>query len=114
MPGAVSFTVMASVPAEQLQGQTPTERSDLWSLAVVVYEMLTGAYPFGAGDFRAQLLQGRFIPTRDYVPSAPQAWDRFFACALASDPVRHPLSAAAFLSAFEQDVLGSATASARK
>ncbi len=36
---------------EQLKGETVDVRADVYSLAVVTYEMLTGRLPFGSGSF---------------------------------------------------------------
>jgi hypothetical protein len=105
-PGAVVGTPHYISP-EQLRGEAPTERWDLWALAVVAYEMLTGAYPFAtaSGDWRQNLLSARVIPTRIHVPDAGDSWDRFFANALAPDSDRRPISAARFLSAFHREIV---------
>jgi eukaryotic-like serine/threonine-protein kinase len=58
---------------EQAQGQRVDLRSDLWSLGVVFYEMLTGTFPFG-GDTLADILRahalGVVIPPSRRAPGA--------------------------------------------
>ena len=110
-PGVVVGTPHYVSP-EQLRGEQPTERWDLWSLAVVAYEMLTGAYPFAtaSGDWRQSVLSARVIPTRIHVSDAPESWDRFFSEALAGDPAKRPASAAALLAAFRSATQPAATA----
>lgn len=51
------------IPPEQLRGESPAERWDLWAVAVVAYEMLTGAFPFAtaSGDWRRNLLSARLL-----------------------------------------------------
>jgi serine/threonine-protein kinase len=56
--GAVVGTLMFMSP-EQLAGSTLDRRSDLYSLTLVVFQMLTGALPFG-GDTPEQVIYGRF------------------------------------------------------
>ena len=53
---------------EQARGQSVDGRSDLYSLGVVVYEMLTGRLPFDAGDALAVV----FAHVNDPVPELPR------------------------------------------
>ncbi len=54
--GAVSGTLHYLSP-EQVQGQPPGQQSDIYSLGVVFYEMITGTVPF-AGETLLDILRG--------------------------------------------------------
>ncbi|HEY9898328.1 MAG TPA: protein kinase [Pantanalinema sp.] len=51
---------------EVLQGLAADPRSDVFSLAVVLYELLTGRYPYGP-----EVLMGRFAPSESETMLAP-------------------------------------------
>ena len=83
---------------EQLRGDVPSASWDLWALAVVAYEMLTGKYPFASGtvaEWQVNVAAGRFMQL------TPASWQDFFSHALACDQQERPRAAAAFLSSLE-------------
>jgi len=93
---------------EQLNAQPVEPSWDLWSLSVVAYEMLTGAFPFAGEsslDLHRAMLAGNFTPLSTYLPSAPPSWQEFFTRALAVDSSLRPSSASAFLSFLEKSIV---------
>jgi serine/threonine-protein kinase len=89
---------------EQLRGESPEPSWDLWALALVVHEMLTGYHPFAS---LAIGLTGAGIPTaqpmaiRDSEP-VPVAWQQSFARWLAIESAGRPASAGALFAELEQ------------
>ncbi len=94
-PGALLGTPRYMSP-EQWLGQQPQAAWDLWALAVVAYEMLTGTHPFGDKS-PAEWLGGGpaacFTPVTAHVPQAPQVWQELFERTFARDVARRPQSA---------------------
>jgi eukaryotic-like serine/threonine-protein kinase len=79
----------AYLSPEQIQGQRQDGRSDLFSLGVVLYEMITGVRPFAGnslGDVCAQILTEDPVPPSRLNPALPAAFDRIVARCLAKDP----------------------------
>ena len=86
----------AYMAPEQLRGQVPDARTDVFSLGVIAYEMLTGRLPFGRGSLAEVILaQGRGIPA-DGVDGLPPSLARAVRSALEQDPDRRPPSPQAF------------------
>jgi serine/threonine-protein kinase len=87
---------------EQLQGRPVTGRSDLFSLAVTLYQMLTGQLPFRADSMPTLMLKiahEPHPPIRTLRPGLPAGLDEFFDRALAKDPAARFESGAAFAQA---------------
>ncbi len=84
---------------EQAQGRLSDERSDLYSVGVVLYEMLTGRVPFqGESPVAVALkhVQEEPVPPSHINPRVPPGLDQVVARALAKDPSRRYQSAAEF------------------
>jgi serine/threonine protein kinase len=79
----------AYLSPEQIEGRKQDGRSDLFSLGVVLYEMITGMRPFAGdslGEVCAQILTAKTVPPSKLNPSVPAALDRIVARCLAKNP----------------------------
>ncbi len=89
-PGRILGTVAYMSP-EQAQGKQVDQRSDIFSLGVVLYEMATGRRPF-QGETHADLLASILRDTPPTVvelnPALPRHLGRIVAHCLARDPKR--------------------------
>ncbi len=95
--------------AEQVQGNDLDGRSDLYSVGVSLYEMVTGTRPFqGKSDFDIMVAQLQQVPTApmQMMPNLPKALNDIIMISLEKDPAKRFQSAEAFAAA-----LGSITGS---
>ena len=89
---------------EQLTGENPAVSWDLWAIAVVAYEALTGALPFPAHsseDWRRAVLYGSFTPLTEHMPNVSRRAQELFAHSFASDRTTRAQSAAEFFRRLE-------------
>ena len=84
---------------EQIQGRRGDERADVYSMGVILYEMLTGAPPFAATNLYAAMqdkMHHQATPPRQLRPEIPVGLEQVVLRALARDPSGRPSSAAQF------------------
>ena len=90
---------------EALAGCAPRPSFDLWALALVLYEVVAGRYPFAGGDRRAVLaaVERADVPdVREYRPTCSAGLAALLRDALSRDIMRRPASAAALRTALQQ------------
>jgi eukaryotic-like serine/threonine-protein kinase len=103
--GAMAPGTGAYMSPEAVRGEKQDPRSDLYSAAIVLYEMLTGLTPFDRPErsemmVRAAQLDEPPPPVTSLVPTAPPVVDLLMARALAKEPALRFGSAIEFGEAF--------------
>ena len=95
--GQISGTPLYMAP-EILAGGEPTPSSDLYSVGVLLYFLVSGKFPLET-DSLEDLLEahekGAAVPLRDVCPSVPQTYASIVERCLDRDPNRRPASAGA-------------------
>ncbi len=87
-PGMIMGTVQY-MPPEQTRGKATDERSDIWSLGCVLYEMLAGKAPFSGetiADLIAEIVKGHPVPLGKLVTNIPERLEEIVAKTLEKDP----------------------------
>ena len=94
----------AYMPPEQLRGDGASVASDVYSLGVVAFEMLTGRLPF-EGDSSLAIALRRFggeAPSpRTFRVDVPRRWAMAIGCCLAENPNQRPETPRQFLEVLE-------------
>jgi Tol biopolymer transport system component/serine/threonine protein kinase len=86
-PGMVMGTVAYMSP-EQARGLEIDARTDIWSLGVVLYEMVTGRIPFAgatSSDVIVSILDREPLPLSRHLPDVPAELQRIVSKALRKD-----------------------------
>ncbi len=81
--GTVSY-----MSPEQLQGREVDKQTDIWSLGVVLYEMIVGRLPFRGGQDTAviySIINEKPEPLRKILPETPAALEQIVYKAMAKD-----------------------------
>ncbi len=87
VPGTVMGTIAYMSP-EQARGQTVDARTDLWSLGVILYEMIAGTRPFHgptAPVIYDAILNSPVPSVRDQNPKVPEGLERIIGRLLQKD-----------------------------
>lgn len=95
MTGSLVLGTADYMSPEQASGQAVGPRSDLYSLGIVLYEMLTGRAPRSSGAATGSKTEGP--RPGSVVPEVPATLDALVARLLAEDPAGRPRSATALL-----------------
>lgn len=97
---------------EQVRGDKVDGRTDVFSLGVVMYILLTGKKPFGGGEVPEivyRIIHEDPPPPSKICPTLPESVDLPVIKALAKDPAMRYATAGAFLEAFRGAVTNSGT-----
>jgi beta-lactam-binding protein with PASTA domain/predicted Ser/Thr protein kinase len=93
------------ISPEQAQGHAVSAQADLYSVGVILYELLTGRLPFdsdAAVTIALKHVSEAPAPPRSLNAAVPPELERIVLWALEKDPARRPSSADAFIAALDE------------
>jgi serine/threonine protein kinase len=108
-PGAGGPVAPDYVAPERLVGREVDGRTDVYSLAAVVFEAVTGRRPFSSKSWIETLSRRLYEPppsVRDIVPELPASFATVLQQAMDRDPGRRPNSAGELLDRLESALTG--------
>jgi serine/threonine-protein kinase len=100
-----TFGTADYISPEQARGQIATPQSDLYSLGITLYEMLTGTLPFSGDNavgVAMQHVSEEPPPLREINPHVPPQLEALILQTLAKDPAQRPASAREFAQMLHQ------------
>jgi eukaryotic-like serine/threonine-protein kinase len=102
---------------EQLQGEQLDGRSDLFSLAIVVYQAATGKKPFPGQNIQEicwRIIHDEWVPVRELEPSLPKEFEDLLRKSLLKDRAKRFQTGKEFFEAMRKLMGGKATAPVRE
>jgi serine/threonine-protein kinase len=104
IPPAIGVGTAAYLAPEQVRKEPADPRSDIYSLGIVMFEMLTGQVPFEAQDEMGMIMEHVHTappPLRRFVSGLGLPWERLVAQALAKPPWERQADARALIAQIE-------------
>jgi WD40 repeat protein len=95
----------AYISPEQVQGRANTPQTDIYSLGVMLFEMLTGQHPFrgfSSGELIVKHMSVALPSVQEVRPDLPVELDRVIQCATAKDPAARYADVTALVTDFRR------------
>jgi serine/threonine-protein kinase len=89
LTGEVVGSALYVSPEQLHEANSVGPSTDIWSLGIVIYEMLTGRLPFegrSLPELFMRVTEGNYRPVSEIEPGLPQALDAFFERIIKVDP----------------------------
>jgi serine/threonine protein kinase/uncharacterized protein YjdB len=105
--GSLGFGSYPYMSPEQLRGLQPDVRSDMYSLGIVLYEIVTGFPPFQVktlGDALSKHLKATPEPPRTVLPSVPAGLERLILRAIEKDRANRVQTASEFSALLQEEI----------